>query len=185
MLSKIAVCQLLFLNYSEVIVIIRCTQKLIKELRIRPADVGALNPLASWHANLLLIERRKCVLFTHDQSLFSFVVIGLKRPDFEQMDHVFGQAMFRTLRLFDFEQRHIEQLLDWSQQNSYTKTNNRSVLGSMNDMAFMVQHHIAYEDGLANVDLDELILRINQTPFSAIGYKYPWQKLKALLDGDE
>lgn len=166
-------------------VIIRCTQKLIKELRVRPADVDALNPLSSWHANLLLIERRKCALFTHDQSLFSVILIGLKRAEFERMDQVFGQAMFRTLRLFDFEQRQIEQLLDWSQQISYTKTNNRSVLGSMNDMAFNVQHLIAYGGGLANVDLDDLHLRINQIPFSAIGYSYPWQKLKALLEGAE
>lgn len=165
--------------------IIRCTQKLLKELRIKPAHVDALNPLASWHANLLLIERRKCALFTHDRSLFSFFVSGLRRPDFEQMDQVFGQAMFRTLRLFDFEQRQIEQLLDWSRQNSYTKTNSRSVLGSMNDMAFHVQHHIAHEGGLANVDLDDLHLRINQIPFSAIGTYYPWQKLKMLVDGVE
>ena len=165
--------------------IIRCTQKLIKELRIKPADVEALNPIASWHANLLRIDRRKCVLFTHDQSLFSVFVAGLKRPDFDRLDEVFGQAMFRTLRLFDFDQRQIEQLLDWSQHNSYGKTNSRSVLGSMNDMAFHVEHNIAYEGGLNAVDLDGLHLRINQIPFSAIGSYYPWQKLKILLEGNE
>jgi len=116
------------------------------------------------------------VLFTHDQSLFSFILIGVKRTEFERMDQVFGQAMFRTLRLFDFEQRQIEKLLDWSQQISYTKTNKRSVLGSMNNMAFNAQHLIAHEGGLANVDLDDLHLRINQIPFSAIGYSSPWQK---------
>ncbi|MCG6863181.1 MAG: hypothetical protein LJE70_18225, partial [Chromatiaceae bacterium] len=30
-----------------------------------------------WHCNLLRIERRKCVLFTHDETLFSFLLCGL------------------------------------------------------------------------------------------------------------
>ncbi|MCW8944108.1 MAG: hypothetical protein OQL27_04980 [Sedimenticola sp.] len=164
--------------------IIRCTQKLIKELRIKPTEIDALNPMTSWHANVLRIDRRKCVLFIHDQSLFSVFVAGLKRSDFDRLDEVFGQAMFRTLRLFDFDQRQVEQLLDWGRHNSYTKTNSRSVLGSMNDMALHLQHHIAYEGGLSSVDLDGLHLRINQIFFSAIGSYYPWQKLKSLLNGD-
>lgn len=118
-----------------------------------------------------------------DQIWNTFWSGGVSNPlsVIEQMDQIFGQAMFRTLRLFDFDQRQIEKLLDWSCHNSYTKTNSRSVLGSMNDMTFHVKHHIACEGGLSSVDMDSLHLRINQIPFSAIGFDYPWQKLKALL----
>ncbi|MCG8425808.1 MAG: hypothetical protein MI754_00455 [Chromatiales bacterium] len=161
--------------------IIRCTQKLIKELRITPEEPGVLSEVGSWHANLLRIDRRKCVLFTHDKTLFSLFVAGLKCPDFDAMDMVFGQALFRALRLFDFEQLQIERMLDLSRYITYAKTNSRSVLGSMNDMAFHVEDQIACEGGLDYTDIDELRVHINKIPFKAIGYEYPWKSLYALL----
>ena len=161
--------------------IIRCTKKLLKELRIKPQEPEVISEVGSWHANLLLIERRKCVLFTHDMTLFSLFVAGLKRPDFEHIDHIFGQTLFKTMLLFDFEQTEVEKMLDWSQHNSYAKTSNRSVLGSMNDMVFQIEHRIAMEGGLAHADLDDLRMQINEIPFKAINYEYPRNRLKKLL----
>lgn len=137
--------------------------------------------IGSWHANLLLIERRKCVLFTHDMSLFSVFVAGLTRDDFAHMDEVFGQALFRTLRLCEFGQSEIERMLDWSRHNVYGKSNNRSVLGSMNDLAFQIEHRIGSDGGLAATDLDDLRIALNGIPFKAIGYGYPRQRLAELL----
>lgn len=163
--------------------IFRCTQKLLKELRIKPQEPDVVSEVGSWHANLLRIDRRKCVLFTHDMTLFSVFIAGLKRDEFDHIDQVFGQAMFKTMRLFNFEQEEIERMLDWSEQNSYTKTANRSVLGSMNDIAFHIDCYIHDEGGLAYADLAQLHRRINQIPLKAIGYKYPRDCLKSLLSG--
>ena len=142
-----------------------------------------ISEAGSWHANLLRIDRRKCVLFTHDMTLFSVFVAGLKRPDFDRIDQVFGQALFKTMLLFDFEQAEIERMLDWSRHNTYSKTNSRSVLGSMNDMAFHIEHHIAADGGLDYADLADLHRRINRIPFKAIDFVYPVEGLKTLLGG--
>lgn len=166
--------------------IIRCTQKLLKELRIKPQEPQepeVVSEVGSWHANLLRIDRRKCVLFTHDMTLFSVFVAGLKRDNFERIDQVFGQALFKTMLLFDFEQSEIERMLDWSLHNTYTKTNSRSVLGSMNDMAFHIEYHIQADGGLAHADLADLHRRINRIPFKAVGFKFPVEGLKDLLSG--
>ncbi len=54
--------------------ILRCTKKLLSELKTRPVDSGqSAIALFSWHANLLRIDRRKCVLFSHDQTLYTFI----------------------------------------------------------------------------------------------------------------
>jgi len=53
---------------------IRCTQKLLKELPMEASEDAAALPSACWHANLLRIDRRKCLLFTHDTTLFSLFV---------------------------------------------------------------------------------------------------------------
>jgi len=163
--------------------IIRCTQKLLKELRVKPVESDVVSEVESWHANLLRIDRRKCVLFTHDTTLFSFLVPGLRRPDFDHFDVVFGEGLFRSMRLFDFTQDQIEQMLDWSRHISYAKTNNRSVLGSMNDLAFHIEYYIADDGSLDTADLATMHKRINEIPFKAIDYKYPREQLQALLAG--
>lgn len=162
--------------------IIRCTRKLLEELSVQPADVADVSPVSSWHANLLLIDRRKCAIVTHDLSLLTLFMPGLRRAAFDHFDDVFGQALFRTMRLFDFEQEKIERMLTWSRSNLYTTTNDRSVLGSMNDMAFHIRDYIDAFGGLSVADQDEISVRINRIPFKAIGFAYPVERLAALLD---
>jgi len=54
--------------------LLHCTQKLLKELNVElTAPVEArTNPdeLGNWYANLLRFDRRKCILFTSEKTLF-------------------------------------------------------------------------------------------------------------------
>ncbi|MGH7947353.1 MAG: DUF6933 domain-containing protein [Opitutaceae bacterium] len=70
---------------------IHCTQKLLAQIPQRFIDPSASG--AGWHANLLRIERRECVLFTHDESLCSVFVPDLRKPEFEQLDEVFVERL--------------------------------------------------------------------------------------------
>jgi hypothetical protein len=150
--------------------ILRCTGKLLKELRRQPEEIESSSEAASWHANLLIIERRKCVLFIHDPSYFSVFVAGLKRPDFDHIEQVFGEALFHSLRLAEFSQGQIESLLDSAQEMHVAKTNNRSLLGSMNDLTYQINYFIEMEGGLAQVPEVKLMRLLNHRPRNAPGY---------------
>lgn len=160
-------------------VLIRCTQKLLAEVPdklVEPTAVGE-----GWHANLLRIERRKCVLFTHDATLYSVFVPGLKKPEFERLDEVFGQRLFKTLLWDEFSQDWIERVLEACRTIRFTRSNNRSVLGSMNEMRFHIEVDVEDAGGLERVDLVDLHQRLNRTPWSATGYRYPVEGLGAYL----
>ena len=60
--------------------LIRCTVKLLKELTQEPvANVTPIRDvIGGWHANLLRIERKKCVLVTNDRALYTIFIPGLK-----------------------------------------------------------------------------------------------------------
>jgi hypothetical protein len=159
--------------------LIRCTQKLLREIPkhlIEPSLDGA-----GWHATLLRIERRKCVLFTHDATLYSVFVPGLKKPEFDNLPDVFGQCLFKTLLWEQFPQAHIEVMLEAGRVMQFSKTNSRSVLGSMNDIQFQAQVYIHHDGGLANADMVDLHRRLNRVPMSAIGYRYAVERLRELL----
>lgn len=161
---------------------IQCTQKLLKELKIKPEDINhELSPLANWYANLLLIDRRKCVLLTHQSTLYSLFIPGLKKPDFMHFPEVVGQNLFKNLLHEEIPQEQLELVLNEFQTVSYAKTSSRSVLGSMNDLAFQINYRVSADGGLNNIDMYEVNHYINRTPMSAIEDTYPIEALKKLL----
>lgn len=160
-------------------VLIRCTQKLLAEIPNNLIDSSAEGDC--WHANLLRIERRKCVLFTHDATLYSVFVPGMKKPEFEHVDEVFGQRLFKALRWDEFPQAQIERMLEACRTVRFSRSNNRSVLGSMNDLRFQIEVYVAHDGGLGNVDLGDLHRRLNRIPMSAVGYRYAVEGLSAYL----
>jgi len=162
--------------------ILSCTKKLLIELKTKPLERPAFsNAVDSWHANLLRIDRRKCILFTHDMTLYSFLVPGLKKPQFENFREVFGQNLFKNLRLENFPQDQIELVLNEHREIIISKTNNRSVMGSMNDLAYQLKYRISAIGGLANVDLADLNHELNRIPMSAIKEIYSIDEYRKLL----
>jgi hypothetical protein len=163
--------------------LIRCTQKLLKELRVKPSEVEPeFGYIGDWHANLLRVERRKGVLFTNNDTLYSIFVFGLKRADFDHLDEIFRQSLFRRLRVEGFSQIQIEKVLEEYQSIHFAKTNNRSVLGSMNDLAFQMEGHIISAGGIRNLGLDALNDALSRIPMGALNGQYGVDELKAKLN---
>jgi len=162
--------------------IIRCTQKLLAELKIRPIPEESENdPFWSWHANVFRIERRKCVLITNDTTLFAMFIPALLKPDFESFDFVIGEHLFKNLLYENIPQAQIEAVLSECRNIKYQKSNNRRVLGSMNDQRFQIEYRIAAEGVLARTNIYELNHSLNEVPFSAIKYRRPIVMLKEKL----
>lgn len=162
---------------------LRCTKKLLSELGRKPSDeTQYADEFGCWHANLLRIDRRKCVLFTHDKTLYTFFVPGLTKPHFQKFHEVFRQNLFKRLITENLSQNHIEIILDDIREIEISKTNNRSVLGSMNDLTFQLKCQIADEGGLSGTDISKLNHDLNRIPMSAIKEIYSIYELQNSLN---
>ncbi len=151
-----------------------CTKKLLTELKKNPTKKDAIiDSFWSWHANTFHIERRKCVLVTNDITLFTMFIPALKKPDFQSFHFIFGQQLFKNLLHENIPQNQIETVLSECEDMQYKRTNNRSVLGSMNELKFQLEYYIEAEGGLARTDIFGLNHRLNRTIMSPIKYKYP------------
>ena len=149
---------------------------------MKPTQIESeFGTIGDWHANLFRFERRKCVLFTNSATLYSIFVPGLKRPDFDRLDEIFRQSLFKRLRIEGFSQFQIEKVLEDYQTLQYANTNNRSVLGSMNDLAFQLEAFVETPGGLSYLDLNLVNDKLNRIPMSAINYKYSIDALKEIL----
>ncbi len=98
---------------------------------------------------------------------------ALKKTDFQAFQHVFGQQLFKNLMYEEIPQNSIERVLTECQTIQYDKTNNRSVLGSMNDQKYLAEYYIQDEGGLARTNIFELNRTLNRNILSAIDLNHP------------
>ena len=165
--------------------IIRATQKLLKELDVKgtilPKEVVPIAPLGPWYANLLRIDRRKCILFTHEETLYSFLVTGVRKKDLNNFRGLFSVHLGLNLQAENFPTSVIDLINKQNEKLEITKTTNRSTLGSMNDQSFAYKVHVEHEGGVDGCAMLEINKRINRTPMGALGYKYPIEKLAEKL----
>ena len=65
---------------------------------------------------------------------------------------------------------------------AFAKSNSRSVLGSMNDLAFHYKLYIQDAGGVHSYAVPGIIRELNRMPLGAIGYAFPIEELRALMD---
>lgn len=166
--------------------IIKCTQKLLRQLGEKPASPtepsDSNSKLGDWYANLLFIERKKCLLFTNEKTLFSFLIAGVKKEGLKKLPNLFSETLKSVLHQDGFDNNTIEDIISGFGIIRYGKTSSKSVLGSMVDIAFQYEVSISYEGGLLYCNLPKIIYRINRTPMSAIDYSCGIKELKKIFN---
>jgi len=162
--------------------LIRCTKKLQKEMGLKPSDLCAEEPrfsyLGPWHANLIHIDRRKCVLF-------NFIVPDLSRVQIRELDRLFKSYLSCVLADAEIPEADRARILSEYDEVEYANTNSKSVLGSMNDLAFHYKYSIQEAGGVHSPAVPEIIRRLNRMPMGALKYVFPIEALKALYQTAE
>ncbi len=160
---------------------IHCTQKLLKVLGKQgttiPQSETQHSLLGPWHANLIRIERRKCVLFTNDLTLYSFLVPGVKKAALSNFRELFLLHLKMNLLKEGFGVDDINNALKEYEEIAVAPTTNRSVLGSMNDLVNQSDFLVYRAGGLDKADIIVVNMLINRIPMGALKYQYPIERL--------
>jgi Domain of unknown function (DUF6933) len=153
-------------------VILRCTKKLLAILGAgRAAEPGPTQDAEDWYANLLWSGRRKCLLLTHAATLFSVFEADARAVGLRATRRLVTGLVERELRREGLPPATFGNLR--SQELILAKTADRSVLGCMNDMAFLCEVAISDAGGLAHIDLGELNHALHRNINSSRGYRPP------------
>jgi hypothetical protein len=151
---------------------------------LKPSDLfpgGAPNStLGPWHANLIYIARRKCVLFTNDKTLFNFNAPYVTRAEIRRLHVLFLGYLHPVLAQEGFCARLRERIAADYAELAYAKAVNKSVLGSMNDFAFHYEYHILSWGGVHSAGVPSINSKLNHMPMGAINYSLPVDAVKAV-----
>lgn len=164
--------------------LIRCTKKLQKEMGLTKTlltdDEPTFSYLGPWHANLIYIDRRKCILLVNDKTLLNFIIPDVSRAQIKHLPELFRSLLVCVLAEENIPESVRHKILAEYTDIGFTNTNSKSVLGSMNDLAFHYEHHILSEGGIHSHAIPGIISKLNHMPMGAIEYAYSIDALKKL-----
>ena len=112
----------------------------------------ANNPLNGWHANLIPLQRRNCVLLVHDATRFPLFMKGLVKADFANFDWHFADTLMNTLLKLDANQQQLDAAAALLAPCQFDTDCNRSVQGTMNQMKGDIEHMLWFD----NVKLEDI-----------------------------
>lgn len=161
---------------------LRCTQKLLKEIGIAVSSENEVfdiqTGLGDWYVNLIRIDRRKNLLFTNENTLFSFLVPKVLKKDILDIKNKFIANLVYNLQYEGFEGSLITSIEEEYSKIMFGKTKSKSVLGSMNDIATHVRFILSNPELLKEPELGDINRELNRIPHGPLGYKFPIEVLK-------
>lgn len=153
---------------------------------LKKSDVSENEPseshLGSWHVNLIYIDGKKCLLFVNDKTLFNFIAPDLSRAQIRKLSSIFKATLECVLSAEGVSEMAKTKIMSEYESIQYANTNSKSVLGSMNDLAFHYKYHIQSEGGVHSYAVPNIIKKLNHMPMGALDYVYPVEALKAVCE---
>ncbi|MGL4767556.1 MAG: DUF6933 domain-containing protein [Formosimonas sp.] len=150
---------------------LKCTGKVQALLKLKPEQLRPIAPcdtaLGDW--------------FVNEKTASSFVIYGIKQSNMSDIHTLFLNGLLKFLMLQDVPSDKIDVILKSYHELALTKTDNRSLMGTMNELAFHYDHAVYYEHGYKHCDLNGVIQSLNRIPFKALGFKYPVELLRSIV----
>lgn len=158
--------------------VLRFTKNLADKLKIKslPEYDDKVSAFDEWYAHLFTADRIQYILFTNAFSLYSALFPGKGINDIKTFFEKATYGISVVLREDGFENMIGKFITDKIEIIDICKSNNRGILGSMNDM---VAHSKFY---LADYQLTplEISRKLNEMPYSYLKYKNPSDVIKAM-----
>lgn len=143
--------------------------------------------LGEWHANIMTIQRRQCVLFVHDQTRFSLTLTGVTQKELKGLTHWFKDMLANTLFKHGFPDALIGRATDHVGELSFDTQCSRSVQGTLRTTAIDLESHTW--DGTHIMDLGPYSLSASlcERPIRIKGMKeseclWPVHEMRKLLE---
>ena len=163
-------------------VTLRCTRKLCKFLEIVPVEMPEppTGALGDWYANLVPTYAGDIIIFVNERSL---VTVAVPVWESGNLIPIFRARVEYLLMMIGVPQKIIDTEISHLDPVQFARTASRSLLGSMNDIAWNYQVISEETDYIAHMNLSIAELKLSQMPSGPLNYRYPSEVAKELLLG--
>ena len=157
-------------------VVLRCTRKLLRWVGV-PSAVSdtSTTVLGDWFAQPLSVGHQRFVLLISEHSRLPVLMPG---RDLKHLARNFPDALAQVLHALGVPSAAVQAEVDASREAMIAVTNNRSLLGTLNDFSHMLSYQMRNEP---DASLLEAALWLSRTPVAPLGSRMPDQVTRDLL----
>ena len=142
--------------------ILRATVKLANKLKINPLQIydKKVSAFEHWYGHLFSVNKIQYILFTNVYSLYSVVFTAKEVVDLECFAKTVAINLSELMHAQGIGSLNNRFVNDSFNRIEVVKTNDRSILGSMNDMI----NHVEFFLNQNQITLMDISVRLNNTP---------------------
>ena len=148
-------------------VTVRCTRKLLQRVPIAERPAAPSTVLGDWYANVLFSRPQQLVLCVSERSLLPVVLLA---KELHTLAPRLAVTVGQVLQKLGVAPPLIDQELGEMRDFTYGPTQNRRVLGSLNDFMFQLSWHL---HDAPDKNLVEHSLHLAETPCGPLGHGFP------------
>ncbi len=160
---------------------IRCTKKLLVrgKLPVTSAPSAATTVLGDWYANILFTRPQHLVLCISEKTLLPVVVTA---KDLKALPQRLTAAVQDVLTRIGVPQNLVHAEVQEMSQSTFAKTENRKVLGSLNEFMFHLQDGCASDRYLS---LEARAMQLANMPSGSIEFAFPSEQAVSLFQAQQ
>ena len=150
---------------------LRCTQRLLRKLRVEASaddEAPSTTALGDWFVREYNVGHHRLLLCTSSASLLTVVIPARNLPE---MGIRLAAGVRELLAALGAPLSQIDSEMAAMGSARIARTNSRSVLGSMNDMAYMADAYL--EGAVMPAGLLAAELKMAEAPCGPLGYRSP------------
>lgn len=141
---------------------IQGTKKLLDQLKISPEIQHEEDPLFSWHANLVTVNRRKAVVLVNDKNRYVIILYGLVAKHFKKIEELIIESIKKTFQAEGIKENVIEQYIQHAPTFTFSKTKNKTSVARMNKS---LETLYIYDDLLDTEKIEQTALNIQASQY--------------------
>jgi hypothetical protein len=169
------------LRRDKDMITISCTKKLFEHSSfIEEQENESNDELYKWHANLFRMAKKNNIIIMNNKTRYCFILFGIKKEHYKNFNELFVKSLVENLRAEGILDSVINKYVSKVDSVKFTKTYDRSVLGSMTDMVrtteFLIENYLPIQE----MNIIELNKINNGTPLVKLN-KFPNQFMKEAL----
>ncbi len=142
----------------------------------------ASSPFGDWYGHIFTVERRKCIIFINEPTLFVCPALCVTKSDYRQIILFFVGVLARTLRTIGFNEREINWVFAKHKEMAIGRATNRSTLSLLSNRVTDIRTHFAWHLGFEACDIGSVTKLLNETPMKPISYAFPIEQMRRVVE---
>jgi hypothetical protein len=146
-------------------------------MKVTPIESEDKEQFYSWHVNIYKLNNRKHIIFINDLSRLCVIIDGVRSSQINVLKEKFLSTLNSYLLSEGINQSVINAYLKDGSEIIFSKTNNRSVLGTMKEITmYTTDTHLEFNNNI------ERMKWLNKLIYKPIDYNEPKKVFKEALN---